>query len=109
MVDVGTLRHRIVLADPSTMQTKGTLGGQTIAYTSMPSTVFASIAPVGGNQYMRDAVVQSDVTHLIDIRYRATTTPDTRVTFGSRKFDILEVVNIDERKTWMRLRCREVL
>ena len=109
MVALGQMRHRIVLADPSTSQTKGAMGGLSVSYTTSASTVWGSVRPFGGSQALRDGMVQADITHTIEIRYRASTTPETRVAYGSRKFDVLEVVNTDERGQWMTLRCRETL
>ena len=68
-----------------------------------------SIEPLSGNELWRAQQVQAEVTHRIRIRYRASITPRNRIVFGTRNFDILAVLNHDEKNRELELLCKEVV
>jgi SPP1 family predicted phage head-tail adaptor len=61
-------------------------------------TAYASIDPLVGREYMAAKQVQSEATHKIRMRYRAGITTTMRVKCGDRDFDIVSLLNIEERK-----------
>lgn len=75
------------------------------------ATVWASITPLSGREFVEAKQRQIDATVRITIRYRADMlpTPNWRVKFGSRIYDIDSVINRDERGRTVDLMCREVM
>jgi SPP1 family predicted phage head-tail adaptor len=49
----------------------------------------------------------SEISHKIRIRYLASVTPKLRIKFGTRYFDIVSVINPDERNEYLEMMCRE--
>ena len=71
------------------------------------ATVQASIEPISGREYFAAQSTQADVTHRIRIRYFSGIVPKMRVSYNSRIFDILSVINVGERNRELQLMCRE--
>ena len=61
-------------------------------------TRWAKIESATGSGYIQSDEVRNLATHRITIRYYADVTPRCRVLFGSRIFNIVAVLNTDERK-----------
>lgn len=70
-------------------------GGQTETWADIAS-VWAWIRPVKGYERFQAAQVQTPITHKITIHYRSDVTTATRIKFGTRIFNIKEVLNPDE-------------
>lgn len=100
----GQLRHRIDLQ--TKVASRGTFGEETITWRT-EATVWGSIEPISGREYFLAYQVQSEVTHRIRLRYYKGVRPDWRIKFGSRVFDILSVINPEEKNSEMNLMCRE--
>jgi SPP1 family predicted phage head-tail adaptor len=47
------------------------------------------------------------ISHRIRIRYRSGVTPVCRILFKTRYFNIVSVINIDEKKEFLELICKE--
>ncbi len=72
-------------------------------------TVYAGLDPLQGKAYFEANRQNTDVTIRIYIRYLAGITPDMRVKFGDRIFEIISIINIGERNKEMHLMCKEAL
>ena len=55
----------------------------------------------------KDGKLTLEITHKVRIRYRSDVVAGWRVLFGSRTFDILSIINPDERNIILELVCRE--
>lgn len=102
----GSLRHRI--AFQTFAETKGARGGVSDAWTTM-STVWGSISPLTGRELTNAQMRNSEITHKITIRYLSTVNAKGRALFGTRIFQLYEVLNIDERGIEMQIGAKEVL
>jgi SPP1 family predicted phage head-tail adaptor len=102
----GLLRHRLTIEEATDVI--GDRGGVSETWSTVAQ-VAASIAPIGGSERFISQQRFPDVSHEIAIRYRAGITPKMRLTFGARVFDILAVLNVDERNREMRIMAREVV
>jgi SPP1 family predicted phage head-tail adaptor len=71
-------------------------------------TVWAAVEPIRGREYFAAAAVNAQNDVRIRIRYRPGVTPDMRVVYGQRVFDIQSVIDVDERHREIQLMCREV-
>jgi SPP1 family predicted phage head-tail adaptor len=100
----GKLRHRITIQ--SKVVSRDTFGAETITWRT-EKTVWASIEPISGKEYFLAQQVQSEVTHVIKIRYYEGLRTDWRMLFGSRIFDVKSVINFQEQNVEMILMCRE--
>lgn len=104
-VMAGRLRHRITLQSRSV--TRSASGAEVVAW-SDEKTVWASIEPQRGREYMDGLQVHDEQITAIGIRYYSGVVPEWRVSWNSRTYDIIEVRNWDERNREMMLMCREV-
>lgn len=102
----GILRHRIAIEYPQEVQTES-------GFTSTPepwpvfASVRASIEPLSGNELWRAQQVQSEATHRLRIRYLRGLNSQMRVRFCGRVFEILSVVDLEERRIEHVLMCKE--
>ena len=101
---IGKLRHRITIERVVETQDAD---GAVIETWSTYATIQASIEPISGREYFAAQSTQADVTHRIGIRYLSGIVPKMRVKYGSRIFDILSVINVNERNRELQLMCRE--
>ena len=101
---IGKLRHRILIEQAAETRDAD---GSVIEAWSAYATVQASIEPLSAREYFAAQSTQADVTHRINLRYLAGVTPKMRVSYGSRLFDILSVINVGERNRELQLICRE--
>jgi SPP1 family predicted phage head-tail adaptor len=100
----GPLRHRIAIERVT--ETRDT-DGSAIETWSTYATVQASIEPISGREYFAAQSTQADLTHRIVMRYLSGIIPKMRVKYRSRIFDILSVINVEERNRELQLMCRE--
>ena len=67
----------------------------------------AAINTVNGKTYFDGINTESNITHEIGLRFDDTVTAESWILFEGRRFDILKLENLDERKEWMRAFCVE--
>lgn len=72
-------------------------------------TTRAGIYPLSGREFYAAETVNSEVTHKINMRYMTGLTPDMRIKFGDRYFNIISIINFQERNIMLQLLCREVV
>jgi SPP1 family predicted phage head-tail adaptor len=90
---VGTLDRRVIFE--SFAEEQASNGALTKAWATF-ATLWASIQPANGTERWQTDQVSAEVTHRILVHYTLGITPAMRITLGTRKFDILSVVNRDE-------------
>jgi SPP1 family predicted phage head-tail adaptor len=103
-VRIGKLRHLITIEQVAETQDTD---GSAIETWSTFAAVQASIEPISGREYFAAQSTQADVTHRISLRYLDGVIPKMRVKYGSRLFDILSAINVNERNRELQLMCRE--
>lgn len=103
-MNIGKFRHRITIQQTANVQDSD---GSVVEDWSVHAIAHASIEPISGREYFAAQSTQAEVTHRINMRYLAGVTPKMRVVFGSRVFEILSVINVDERNRGLQLMCRE--
>lgn len=93
----GTLRHRITIQERT--ETRDAIGGfsETWATLSGNASVPAAIWPIKSAEALDAQKLENQVTHRIRIRYRSGITTKHRIVFGSRTFQIVSLMNPDER------------
>jgi SPP1 family predicted phage head-tail adaptor len=90
--------------------------GQQLASWSTVATVWANIKPIGGREKLRAMAVESELTHTVAIRYRASFLPPTtvdawRISYasasGTRIFNIVAARDLDEAHEYIVFDCVE--
>jgi len=105
-MDVGKLRHYVQIQ--SSTEAQDGYGQQNKIWATEES-VFASIEPIRGSEWLEAQQVGAELSHRIIIRHTDNAKPNNRIKFGTRIFDINVVRNIDERNTMQELLCKELV
>ncbi|MEG6510095.1 phage head closure protein [Methyloligella sp. 2.7D] len=100
----GALRHRLSLQALSRVSDGG--GGFTESWEEVTQ-LWAAIRPVSGDEAPRAGRLEGRLSHVITLRYRDGVSPAMRFAHGLRVFEILSVVDVEERKTWLHCLCEE--
>tara|TARA_Y100000310_G_scaffold26152_1_gene24949 strand:- start:64 stop:399 length:336 start_codon:yes stop_codon:yes gene_type:complete len=100
----GDLRHSVIIQTPTL--TQDAVGGQDTSWATH-ATVWAELKPISGQEYLDPRSVQAEVSHQVRIRYLSTVTPDMRLLYGARVFEIVAVMDVDTRGREMLLNCKE--
>ena len=98
----GKLTKRVTLQIKS-VTTDG-LGSETITWTDH-ATVWAAIDSITAREYYLAAQETTTVTTKIKIRYRRGVTPNWRVKYGNKYFDIEAVIDTGEKHKELILLC----
>lgn len=101
---IGRMDKRITIQEP--VQVADGMLGQTTTWTDK-ATVWAAVWPVSGKEIVKNMSLPGVITHRIRIRYRSGVTPACRILFKARYFNIVSVINIDEKKEFLELICKE--
>jgi len=106
-INAGEMRHRITIQannptpDPA---------NQMIDNWSNWLCRWAKIESSEGSQLVQAEQLRNDCTHVITLRYLATLSPRIhQIVFQSRVFNLLSVVNFEERNILSVCQCKEVL
>ena len=103
---IGELRHRIVIQQQSSIQDGY---GQPVSSWIDVSTLWSSIEPLSGREFFAAQQVNSETTTRIKIRYLAGVVSKMRVVYGLKIYDILYVIDPEERHIEMQLMCKELI
>ena len=98
------LRHRLTLEELVRVSDEG--GGFTESWTEL-ATLFADLRPTAGGERVESDRLTGTVTHEVALRYRAGVAPATRLRMATRLFHILAVIDVDERRRWLKCLCEE--
>ena len=101
---IGNLRHRITLQKPVII--RDSIGQELEGWQDV-ATVWASIEPLSGKEYFNAQQTNSEVSTKITIRYLESITPFMRVFFHKHTYNILSVINFEERNIYLQLLCSE--
>lgn len=102
----GWLRHRIALQTATPTQNAV---GEPVDAWATTATVWGSVEPLRGREYIDQATAQAAVTTRIRIRYRSGVTPQMRATWDGHTYDIQAVVEVKTQRKELELMCNEVL
>jgi SPP1 family predicted phage head-tail adaptor len=100
----GRLRHQVVIQQVTESQDAS---GAVVESWAALATVWASIDPIAGNEFFAAKQTMAETTHRIRIRYLSGVVPKMRVLFGSRTFDITEIINFQEKNVELQLMATE--
>ena len=95
---IGNLRHRITLQKPVVI--KDSIGQELEEWQDV-ATVWASVEPLSGKEYSNAKQTNSEVSTKITTRYLDGITPFMRVLFQKHTYNILSVINFEERNIYL--------
>ena len=94
-----TLENRAITVTPNNVDFVETF--------SAPVEVAAAIETSRGSTLFDGVNVEQVITHKFYIRYDSSVTAETWILFESKRYDIVDVENLEERSQWMLLRCNQ--
>lgn len=100
----GRLRRRIQLQ--SATETRDA-HGQPVKTWSTQATVWASVEPAHGREYIQARQVAQENLWRVMIRYRSDVTSDWRIVYGAKTLEIESVINPDEDDRLLQIYCKE--
>ena len=71
------------------------------------ATVWAAIWPLSATETVQSMQTGMTISHRIRIRYRSTFLPFWRLKFGNRYFNIVSILNPNEKNEYLDLMCKE--
>lgn len=105
-MEAGKLRHRVEIQYK--VVTQNSYGEEEITWTEL-ATVWAAVEPLSGREFLEGRQVSAEVNTRIRIRRRGDVTPEMRVVYGSINYDILAVIELEERRREEHLMCQEIV
>jgi len=106
MVRAGKLRHR--LAFNSLSRGRDEFGGTIDMFTTY-ATLWGSIRPMTGRELENAQQISGELTHMVRIRYNSSVAITNRFTFDDRTFEIVYILDYDERNIWMDMMAKEIV
>lgn len=101
---IGQFRHRVTIQKYTANLDSF---GQEVKEWVDICTVWASVEPLRGREFFRAQTIHAEVTTRITIRYKGGISPKMKVVFDGRCFDILSVINPEEKNKEIHLMCKE--
>ena len=102
----GVLHEQVKIQSKSV--TRDTDGGEIITWTDV-ATVWASIEPLRGQEFLEASGLHANVDHRIRVRHMSGILPSMRVLYGDRAFNINAVIQVAERRREIQLMCQELI
>lgn len=102
-IRAGQLRRRVTIQQPTRTNTDGRIS-KTWANVA---TVWAQFTDTRGREFMAARQVNSQLTHIIRIRYRSDVKPTWRVLHGSTILNIVSATDPNQRRVETILECIE--
>jgi len=102
----GALKE-IITIESKTDVADGMGGFTSWATRSGMGAVPAALWPVKAVETEQNMAIVMNVSHQIRIRYRAGILPADRVKYGTRYFNIISILNKEERGVYLDLMCKE--
>ena len=102
---IGDLNKRIDI-EASTKVSDG-MGGFTVAWTAVASSIAAAIWPVSASEIVQAAQPTMLITHRIRIRYRSGIKASFRIKFGNSYFNIYAIIDANMGHRYLDLMVKE--
>jgi len=92
----GPLRHWVTIRTYT--KSRDSYGAEVETWADFADT-WASVEPLIGREYMAAKQVSAEVSHKIRMRYIAGLLPTMKIAWGAREFEIVSILNVQERNT----------
>lgn len=70
--------------------------------------VWANVTPMTGREYEESQKIRAETTYRITTRFFQNITTDMKILYNGKTFDIVSVLNIEERNVELQIICSEV-
>lgn len=108
MTRAGRLRHEVEIQQPgSATESRFGAPSSTSGWSTF-KTVWARIVPLTGSERFEARQTFEKVDHRIETRWLDGVTPEMRVKYGSRVFEIEAPLNLEELDRELHLMCHEI-
>lgn len=104
---IGPMRRRASLQSPPQETEAQNQYGEVATAWADVAEVWVQVEPLSGKELWQAQQVQADVTHRVTMRYRPGVRPKWRIVYQGRVFNILYVLNLEERNRTLQLLCVE--
>ena len=105
-MQIGSLNKRLELQ--SATQTSDNMGGFTEVWATV-ATVWGAVWPVSASEQVQAMQTTMTISHRLRIRHRSDLLPSWRIKFGSRYFNVVSLINPNEKGQWLDILCKEAL
>lgn len=106
MVRAGQLRHRLAFKSLSQVQNET---GEAIDTFTLYATLWGSVSPMTGRELENAQQIIGEKTHMVKIRYNSSVAITDRFTFDSRTFEVVHILDADERNIRMEIMAKEII
>lgn len=103
-MSVGSMRHKVALQER--VRTSDGAGGAESAWETVAN-VWCSIVPRSASERFRSMKIEDAVTHVVTMRYRSDFNTTWRVNYGGRLFNVIQVLNKDEKGKYLDVLLQE--
>jgi SPP1 family predicted phage head-tail adaptor len=104
-IRAGELRKRITIQQPQSV--KDSSLGQKVSWSTFRA-CWAAVEPLSGTERLQYAQLYPELSIRVTVRYTKGLSPKMRVLYGTRTFEILDVLDLQERHKETQLMCREL-
>ena len=105
-MNAGALRHRCWIQEP-TFEPDG-YGGTTPSWGTV-TVCWGALEPLKGREWIESGLENSEITAKFRMRYFAGIDPTMQLYFGSRTFEIISVIDPEERHKELNLMLKELV
>lgn len=100
----GKIRHRVVIE--AVVRTPDLGGGADETWVPVAE-VWAEIVPARGNEQFAADQIEGRVSHVLHLRAGVGIEPAMRIRWGARLLEIRAVIDLGERRRWLRVLAEE--
>ncbi len=104
---IGRLRKRVELRHR--VLTQDSYGEKIATWPTAFATVWGSVRPIQGSELENAQQISAEVTHKIRIRHHAALIPTDQIVYATRAFDIVHILNFQERGIYDDVLCKEII
>lgn len=105
-ITAGELLHRLRLQQRNTADDGA--GGNVVTYTDL-ATIWGRVMTENGREFTEQKKITPELTNLVRARYRTGVSPDMRIVWGDRVFDIIAVYDPEGTQTELLIPVREIV
>lgn len=105
MVRSGELKHFVDIQAPT--RVSDGMFGFTETFTTLESNVPVAIWPISASETLKGGRMENTITHRVKMRWRANMRTNFRLKFKDRYFNIVSIINKEERNRELDILCRE--
>jgi len=101
-----TLRHRVIMQKQLTEI--DSFGSEINTWQDI-ATVWASVEPLKGREFFAAQKENAETTVRICVRYRTGISPAMRIKFDDKIYEIIAIIDVEERHIELQLMCQELV